>query len=122
MEHTPTDDDDEPQTERTEPLETASGWDLTETPFIDELEEQKGFYRVKYDSDQATSSFAIITIVSKVTGIDPLDLDQLYDCIDGDALDALCTADCDSVTQMTFQYNECEITIGTDGIVEVVAG
>ena len=121
MEHTPT-DDDEPQTERTEPLETASGWDLTDTPFIDELEEQEGFYRVKYDSGQATPSFAIITIVSKVTGIDPLDLDQLYDSIDGDALDALCTTDCYSVTQVTFQYKECEITIGTDGIVEVVAG
>ena len=121
MERTPI-DDDEPQTERRKPLDTASSYDLTDTTFIDEFEEQEGFYRVKYDSDQATPSFAIITIISKITGRDPLELDLLYDSIDGDALDALCTADCYSVTQVTFQYNEYEITIGTDDIVEVVVG
>ena len=102
-------------------METASGWDLTDTAFVDEFEEQEGLYRVKYDSGQATPSFAVLTIISKVTGIDPLELDSFYDSIDGDALDALCTADPSSITRLTFQYNGYEITIGTDDIVEVVA-
>lgn len=110
------------QTEGGKPSETASGWDLTDTAFIDEFEEQEGFYRVKYDSGKATPSFAVITIVSKVTGIDPLDLDPLYDSIDGDALDALCTTDRYSVSRLTFQYSGCEITVGTDDVLKVVAG
>ena len=121
MERTPI-DTDESQTERVESLETASGWDLTDVAFIDEFEEQDGLYRVKYDSDQATPSFAVIAIVSKVTEIDLLEFDPLYDSIDGDALDALCTADRSSVSRLTFQYNGCEITIGTDDVVEVAAG
>lgn len=113
---------DESQTEREELLETASGWDLTDIAFIDEFEEAEGLYRVKYDSSQTRPSFAVITIVSNVTGIDPLELDPLYDSIDGDALDALCTADHSSVSRLTFQYSGCEITVKTDGVVEVVAG
>ncbi|GAA0510740.1 hypothetical protein SAMN04488066_10978 [Halorubrum aquaticum] len=113
---------EESRTERGEPSETASGWDLTDTAFIDEFEEREGLYRVKYDSGQATPSFAVITIVSKITGIDPLELDPLYDSIDGDVLDALCTADLPSVSRLTFEYTGCEITVGTDDVLEVVAG
>lgn len=113
---------DKSQTEGGNPSETASGWDLTDTEFIDEFDEQEGFYRVKYDSGQATPSFAVLTIVSIVTGIDPVELDPLYESIDGDVLDALCTANLSSVSRLTFQYTGCEITIGTDDIVEVVAG
>lgn len=109
------------QTERGEPLQRASAWDLTDIAFIDEFEEQEGYYRVKYDSDQATPSFAIITIVSKVAGIDPLELHPLYDSIDGDALDELCTVDFSSVSRLTFQYNGYEITVGTDDVVEVMS-
>ena len=121
MEGTPI-DDNKSQTQRREPLEAASGWDLTDTAFIEEFEEQQRRYRVTYDSGQVTPSVAIISIVSKVTGIDPSELELLHDCIDSDALDALCTADRSSVSRLTFQYNGCEITVGTDGVVVVVAG
>ena len=87
---------------------------------IDEFEEQEGLYRVKYDSAQATPSFAVITIVSNITGIDPLDLDPLYESIDGDALDALCTA-ISSGSRLTFHYSGYEITVGPDDVVEVVS-
>ena len=89
--------------------------------FIDEFEEEEGLYHVKYDSGQATPSFAVIIIISIVTGIDPLELDPLYDSIDGDVLDALCTADHSSVSRVTFHYSGCEITVGTDDVIKVVA-
>ena len=109
------------ETVREEPVKTASGWEQTDTAFIDEFDEHEGIYRVKYDSGHASPSFAVITIVSKVTGTDPLELDPLHDSIDGDVLDALCTADRSSVSQLTFQYSGCKITVGTDDTVEVVA-
>lgn len=113
--------DNEPPVEAGQSLETVSGWDLTDATFIDEFDEQEGLYRVKYDSAQATPSFAVITVVSIITGEDSLELDPLYESIDGDALDALCAADRSSVCRLTFQYSGCEITIGTDEIVEVVS-
>jgi hypothetical protein len=104
------------------PLETASEWDLTDAAFIDEFDEQEGLYRVKYDSDRATPSFAVITVVSNIVGRDPLELDPLYESVDGDALDALCTADLSSVSRLTFQYSGYEITVGTDDVIEVLTG
>ncbi|WP_435098474.1 HalOD1 output domain-containing protein [Halorubrum sp. N11] len=110
------------QTGKGELLESASSWDLTDIAFIDESKQHGDFYRVKYDSGQTTPSFAVLTIISKVTEIDLLDLNPLYDSIDGDALDALCTADLSSVSRLTFQYHGCKITIGTDDVVEVIVG
>lgn len=121
--------DDESPAEAERPLEDGemidvaieSGSDLTDATFIDEFEEQEGLYRVKYDSVQATPSFAVITIVSDFIGRDPLELDPLCESIDSDALDALFTGVISSVSRLTFQYSGCEITVGTDDIVEVVS-
>lgn len=114
--------DDKPPAEAGRLLETASGRDLTDAAFIDEFDEQEGLYRVKYDSVQATPSLAVITVISNITGMDPLELDPLYECINVDALDALFTADISSVGQLTFQYSGYEITVGTDDVVEVASG
>lgn len=121
MERTPTDSDNS-RTDNGGSSETASGRDLTDAEFIDEFEEQEGLCRVTYDSGRATPSFAVVTVVSAVTETDPLELDPLYHSVDGDALDALCTADVSSVCRLSFRYNGCEITVGTDDVVEVVAG
>lgn len=111
-----------PPVEARHPLDTASGSDLTEAAFIDEFDEQEGRYRVTYDSVQATPSFAVVTVVSNITGRDPMELDPLYESIDSDALDALCAADTSSGFQLTFRYNGCEITVGPDDVVEVMPG
>lgn len=119
MERTPI-DTDTLHTEGAHLSETASGWNLTDHAFIDELVEQEGLYRVKYDPARATPSFAVITVVSKITERDPLELDPISESIDGDALNALCTADSSSGFRLTFPYCGCEITIRADDVFEVV--
>lgn len=110
---------DELPAELGRPVETAFDWSLMDVAFVDEFDEQEGRCRVKYDSIQMTPSLAVIVVVSNITGRDPLELDPLYDSIDSDALDALFTADMSSVSQVTFQYSGCEITVGSDDVVGV---
>ncbi|QZX99939.1 HalOD1 output domain-containing protein [Halobaculum rubrum] len=114
--------DEEPTNETGRATERGSSRDLTDTAVIDEFEEHGGLYRVKYDTVQATPSFAVVTVVSHITGRDSVDLDPLYESIDGDALDTLCTADASSLTRLTFRYSGFEITVGTDGVIGVVTG
>lgn len=95
---------------------------LTDAAFIDEFDEQDDLHRVKYDSGQTTPSLAVIIIVANITGRNPSELDPLSESINPDAVDALFAADRSSVSQLTFQYSGCEITVGTDGVVEVVGG
>lgn len=104
-----------------QPLATASDWDLTDAEFTYDFDEQEDLYRVTYDSGQASPTLAVLTVVSNITGIDPLELDPLSESIDTDALDAQFTADVSSVSRLTFQYSGCEITVGTDDVIEVVA-
>lgn len=102
-------------------FEPAADWDLTDAEFTYEFDAQEGRYRVAYDSVDATPSLAIITVVSTITGKDPVDLDPIHESIDPDALDALFTAEFSSVNRLTFQYCGYEITVGTDDVVEVVS-
>lgn len=113
---------DELPAEAGDPLETGADWSLTDAAFIEEFDEQEGLHRVKYDSDQATPSLAIITVVANITGRDPWELEPLHESIDADAVDALFAADGSSVSQLTFQYSGYEITVETNDVVEVVAG
>lgn len=99
----------------------SSGRDLTDAVFTDVTDGEEGSYRGKYDAGQASPSFAIIMAVSNVTELDPLELDPLYESLDTDALDALFTAERSSVDRLTFRHCDCDITIGTDHVVEVVS-
>lgn len=103
------------------PVRTGSGWDLADAAFIEEFDERADRYRVKYDSVRATPSFAVVAVVSNITGIDPLELDPLYESIEPDALNALFTADISSAIRLTFQYSGYEITVGNDDVVELAA-
>lgn len=100
---------------------TGLGWNQTESVFIDEFDEQEDLYRVKYDPVQTTPSLAVITAVSNITGIDPLELDPLQGSIDCDALDLLFTSNMASAIQLTFQYSSCEITVDTTGVITVMS-
>ena len=77
---------------------------------------------MKYDPVQTMPSAAVITAVSNVTGIDPLELDPLQESIDCDALDSLFTSNLTSAIQLTFQYGSREITVDTTGVITVVSG
>lgn len=101
--------------------EPSSKVDWKASAGIDELEERKDGYHVAYDSTKATPSVAVIAVVSIITGTAPSELDPLYDSVDGDAVDALCTTATSAVIHLTFEYNGCEITVRSDDVVEVVA-
>lgn len=113
--------DEDRTVEAGHPADIGAEWELTDAAFIDEFAEQEGLHRVKYDSRQGSPSFTVITLVSKITGKNPLKLDTLHESIDVEALDALFAADGSSVGQLTFRYSGCEITVRTGGVVEMVA-
>lgn len=112
----------ESATEAEHSFETAFGWDLTGDSFIEEFDQRKEGYRVRYDSVRASPSIAVSTIVSNVAGMDPSELDPLYERIDGDALDTASTAEDSSVSRLICQYDGYEITVGPDDVIEGVAG
>lgn len=103
-------------------METGAEWSLTDAAFIDEFDEQEGLCRVTYDPVHASTSLAVITAVANITGRDPSELEPLQESIDAEAVDALFAADGSSVSQLTFQYSGCEITVEPNDVVEVVAG
>ncbi|WP_436345876.1 HalOD1 output domain-containing protein [Natronorubrum sp. FCH18a] len=53
--------------------------------------------------DNQRPSMAVVDLVSEATGIDILELDPLYNAIDPDVLDTLCTSS-SGFTSLEFQY------------------
>ncbi|WP_299331457.1 HalOD1 output domain-containing protein [Haloplanus sp.] len=114
--------DTRPADDRRGPDDSVVGSELTDAAFVDGFDERDGQYRLTYDATRAAPSFAVVSVVSTVTGVDPLELDPLYESIDGDALDALFPADCPSGNRVTFQYSGCEITVRSGDVIEVTPG
>ncbi|WP_440763457.1 HalOD1 output domain-containing protein [Natronorubrum sp. DTA7] len=54
-------------------------------------------------TDDQQPSMAVVDLVSEVTGTDVLELDPLYNAIDPDVLDTLCTSS-SGFTSLEFQY------------------
>lgn len=102
-------------------FETGPRGDLTDAAYIDEVDEQEGRYRVKYDPSQATPRLAILTAVSNITGRGLFELEPLYGSIDPEALDALFAAGDSSVCRLTFQYSGYEVTVESDAEIELVS-
>ena len=53
--------------------------------------------------DEQRPSMALVSLVAAVTNTDPVDLEPLYNAIDPDALDSLCTPDT-SFSSIEFEY------------------
>jgi len=60
-------------------------------------------------------SAAVIRAVAAVEGVEPTELDVLYDTIDPDAIDQLAGIGNEGV-KITFQYNGYEITVRGDDV------
>ncbi|WP_049927578.1 HalOD1 output domain-containing protein [Halopiger goleimassiliensis] len=68
--------------------------------------------------DERRPSMAVIDVVASLEGVDPLDLDPLYDSMDPDALDSICRED--GFTELAFTYCNRSITIdGTGDALEI---
>lgn len=65
-------------------------------------------------------SAAVVQAVGAMTDREPTSLDPLYETIDPDALDALCTNSDAADPSVTFQYHGFSVTVeGTDRVVVV---
>lgn len=58
-------------------------------------------------------SMAVIDLVARAEGVDPLDLEPLYHTIDPDVLDTICTAS--GFTGLAFTYSGHEVSIVESG-------
>jgi len=54
-------------------------------------------------ADEQRPSMALVSLVAAVTNTDPVDLEPLYNAIDPEALDSLCTPDA-SFSSIEFEY------------------
>ena len=71
-------------------------------------------------SDDAISE-TVVTAVADAKGVDPLDLDPLYDSIDPDALDSLFghAGAGVSIRKLSFEMADCEVLVRGSGEVVV---
>lgn len=76
---------------------------------------------VTTDGDQRLS-MAVVDLISEETGIDPVELDPLYNAIDPDVLDTLCTSG-SGFTSLEFEYaGHTVIVEETGGGLEISLG
>ena len=76
---------------------------------------------MQMDSSDDAVSQRVINAVADAKGVDPLDLDPMYDTIDPDALDALFRDGEASLagTELRFEYEDCEVRIEGSGEVSI---
>lgn len=71
-------------------------------------------------SDGESTGAAVVRAVADAKGVDPLDLDPLYDVIDGDALDAMfAERDGSDPLELRFTMAGCEVVVQGAGEVTV---
>ncbi|THE65558.1 hypothetical protein D8Y22_07020 [Salinadaptatus halalkaliphilus] len=59
---------------------------------------------------------AVIDLVSRATGVDPLELEPLYDVIDPDVLDTICRADGFSSLEFTYAGRTVALQAISEGV------
>lgn len=81
--------------------------------------------RSRYDWSVITPTNAVIEVVAAVTGQQPTELPALYEAVEPDALDLICSngtiARSSGPIRVSFPYAGHEVTIGSDGEVAVDA-
>lgn len=77
--------------------------------------------------EEVSPSESVIESVAAREGVDPMELDvPLYDAVDPDALDALVRTGNDEQNrppiQVSFTYHGYDVTVSSDGLVQVSRG
>ena len=75
--------------------------------------------------DDEITSQAVVTAVAEETGVDPMELDPLYNVVDSDALNTLLRshepgAD-GALLEVEFVFAGCEVRVTSDGTVQATA-
>ena len=76
---------------------------------------------VQTNSSDEDISETVVSAVADAKGVDPLDLDPLYDAIDPDALDSIFrhAGAGSTVTKLSFEMEDCEVLVRGSGEVVV---
>lgn len=70
-------------------------------------------------STGGSATEAIVSLVAQEEDCAPLELDPLYDAIDPEALDSICTATPDSSLRLSFDYAGYIVLVDAGGIVQL---
>lgn len=85
---------------------------------------EDGTVRAEWD-ESVLPSTVIVEAVAAASDRDSLDIDPLYEYVDLEAVDDLITSGVDDDSngiQVTFEYKEFTVSIGSGGAVEVMPG
>ncbi|WP_230198668.1 HalOD1 output domain-containing protein [Halopiger djelfimassiliensis] len=70
-------------------------------------------------TNQRRPSMAVIDLVARADGADPIDLEPLYNAIDPDVLDTVCDSD-SGFTSLEFEYQGHTVSVeASDGTLEI---
>jgi len=90
---------------------------------IDVTPDGEGQYRTRHDpDDDVTLPVRVVFAVAAARGIDPVELSTLYGSVDPDALSGLfepASGPRGSDGRITFSYEDCMVTVRSDGLVTV---
>lgn len=66
-------------------------------------------------------TMVVVTVVADVLDVDPLDVAPLYNAVDTDALNNILQSGSpgDDALEVSFTFSSCNVTISSDGHVEV---
>lgn len=82
-------------------------------------------YRCTFDSATVSPSVAVVQAMAAVCETDPTDLRPLYDAIDPQGLDRICTESVPPEREgdriVEFTYEDYRVTVESSGFVEIVA-
>jgi len=71
-------------------------------------------------STGGSATEAIVSLVAQEKGCAPLELEPLYDAVDPEALDSICTATPDSSLRLSFEYSGFTVLVDASGIVQLL--
>lgn len=80
---------------------------------------------VRTISGEEETSATVVSAVADAKGVDPLDLDPLYDWVDADALDAIFSPSegaAPASAELRFSMDDCEVVVRGTGEVVVATG
>jgi|AntRauTorcE11898_2_1112593.scaffolds.fasta_scaffold20085_3 hypothetical protein len=78
-------------------------------------------HRFEYDQEETPASMAVVTALSEVMGVDPIELDPLERTVSVDALDALAYARKTDIgdVEVTLSLEDYTVTVHSYGVVAV---
>lgn len=86
-----------------------------------DYDERADSYHVACESSELASTNVVLSIAA-LEGVGPVDLPPLAETVDPDALDKLFSPSADVDGSVSFEYAGYDVTISSDGKLEIVPG